>query len=119
MALIVDLFDPDSGPYSYLDALEHDAAGFESYRKKLWGSQALVSRGAHFLPQLRDGDLHVFPDDLTAFEAECRMVADAVSDIVPELRLDPSRIAGIERYINNFLHAVQLARSRGAGVCIT
>lgn len=37
MTLVIDLFDPSSGPYSYLNAIEYDMAGFESYRTQLWG----------------------------------------------------------------------------------
>lgn len=48
MTLIVDLFDPIDN--SYLNAIENDAAGVESSRTKIWGSQSLVARGATFFP---------------------------------------------------------------------
>ena len=89
MTLAVDLFDPVEGPYSYLNAIENDAAGFESYRKGLCGAQSLISRGAIFFPQLADGDLWVFPNDLDAFRTECSMVHDAAAEIADELWSKP------------------------------
>ena len=119
MTLIVDLFDATEGPYSYLNAIENDAAGFESYRKKLWGSQSLVSRGATFFPQLADGDLWVFPNDLDAFRAECSMVHDAAHDIASELWSKPEQSEHIRAYIARFYAAIGLAVERNAGVCIS
>lgn len=118
MTLVVDLFDPERGAYAYLNAIPDDAAGFEVYRAVLWGSEPLVARGARFFPQLRDADLWVFPDELEAFAAECRMVDRFADSISRELSGQPDA-DHIRRYINRFLRAVDLARARGAGVCIS
>ena len=119
MTLVVDLFDAAEGPYSYLNAIENDAAGFESYRKDLWGSQSLISRGAKFFPQLVDGDLWVFPDDLNAFRNECAMVHDAAVYIADELWDKPQQAEHIRNYITTFYGAIDLAIERNAGVCIS
>ncbi len=119
MTLIVDLFDPVAGGYSYLNAIECDAAGFESYRKELWGSQSLVKRGARFFPQLNDTDLFVYPADLSAFAAECRMIESESEAIAKELWGRTSDGANIRDYMKRFVDAITLAEQRGAGVCIT
>ena len=119
MTLVVDLFDAAKGPYSYLNAVECDAAGFESFRIGLWGSQSLISRGAKFFPQLANGDLWVFPDDLDAFHAECFMVHDAAPRIADELWGNPEKSEDITRYIQNFYYAIKLAQERNVGVCIS
>ena len=54
MTLIVDLFAPDSGPYSYLDELDHDAAALRVIPQATLGFAGTgVTRALDFLPQLR------------------------------------------------------------------
>ncbi len=120
MALIVDLFDPVAGPYSYLNAIECDAAGFESYRKELWGSQSLVKRGARFFPQLNSADLFVYPADLSAFAEECRMIESESETIANEIwGPNSDGAANIRDYMRRFTDAIKLAEQRAAGVCIS
>ena len=119
MTLVVDLFDPETGPYSYLNALDNDAAGGESFRTRVWGSDALVSRGAVFLPQLKDSDLFVFPDDLPAFADECRMIAASATEIATDIWSDPDCAESLHRYTATFLGAIELAIERSVGVCIS
>lgn len=119
MTLVIDLFDPGTGPYSYLNALDNDAAGGESFRKQVWGSDALVSRGAVFLPQLRDSDLFVFPVDLPAFANECRMISTTATEIATDIWSDPDCATSLHRYTATFLAAIELAIQRDAGVCIS
>ena len=145
MSLIVDLFvfNPAKERCEYLNAVEINAAGFESYRHELWGSAALINCGARFFPQLRDNDLWVFPDDLPAFKEECEMVRRSAADIATELwsqrprhtwrtwctwcawfwsgfQVDRrSEAEQIREYMDRFLAAVELAQKRDAGVCIS
>ena len=65
--------------------LDDNAAGFESYREFLWGSDAMSSRGMTFFPQLRDGDIYVAPDELEAFRLECLRVIEHSDSIADEL----------------------------------
>ncbi|BDM81772.1 hypothetical protein [Acaryochloris marina] len=119
MTLVIDLFDPSSGPYSYLNAIEYDMAGFESYRTQLWGAQSLIRRGARYFPQLNDGDLFVYPEELDLFAAECHMIyADSVA-IAQEIWRNKAQSARIQTYMKRFLSAIDLAKQRNAGVCIS
>lgn len=119
MTLVVDLFDPSSDPYSYLNAIEYDAAGFESYRTNLWGSQSLIRRGARYFPKLKDGDLFVYPEELDLLANECQMIyADSVA-IAQEIWCNKAQSARIQIYMERFLSAIDLAKQRNAGVCIS
>ena len=117
MSLVIDLFDPASGDYAYLNAVEHDAAGFERYRSALWGARALKERGARFFPQLNHGDLFVYPADLDAFTAECQMILGDAAAIADEA--DGPDAEQLRRYMTRFLTIITEARDRGVGVCIS
>ncbi|MEZ4382807.1 MAG: hypothetical protein R3A79_15845 [Nannocystaceae bacterium] len=119
MSLVIDLFDPVAGDYAYLNAVENDAAGFESYRRAVWGAEALRRRGLLLLPRLRDGDLFVYPAALDAFAAECAAIRDDAAAIAGELGGDAAFAERLVDYATRFLAATALARSRGAGVCIS
>ncbi len=119
MTLIIDLFDPVKGPYSYLDAIENDAAGFESYRHAVWGAVGSVYAKARFLPQLRDDDLWVYPQELEAFAEECRQLHAVAPSLARALWGAPEGAESLRRYLDRFLAAIELARERGVGVCIS
>ncbi len=119
MTFVIDLFDATTGPYSYLNAIEYDAAGFESYRKTLWGAPSLVSRGCRFFPQLDGADLFVYPKDLNAFADECRKIESESESIAHEIWGCNSDGSKIREYMHRFLDAIKLAEERKAGVCIT
>ncbi len=119
VTLVLDLFNPAEGPYAYLNAIEDDAAGFESYRQRLWSAPPLVARGAHFLPQLAQGDLFVFPEQLADFVAECTSLRDDVDAIATALWGSKSGADEIRRYLDRFLAAAALAEQRAVGVCIS
>ncbi len=119
MTLIIDLFDPAEGPYSYLNAIEVDAAGFESYRWKVWGAVGSVDADARFLPQLRAADLWVYPAELDAFAEECRRLHAAAPALARAIWGAPEGAEALRRYLDRFLAAIALARQRGAGVSIS
>lgn len=119
MTLIVDLFDPVAGWYSYLNAIEDNAAGFESYRQKLWGSESLSKRGARFFPKLDGSDLFVDPEELAAFADECRMIESESETIAKEIWGQEADGESIRDYMNRFLNAIRIAHERNVGVCIT
>ena len=119
MILVVDLFDPMAGRYSYLDAIQNDVAGDESCRKTLWGSQSLTDRHAKYFPQLVADDLHVYPCDLDAFAEECQMVNEEAATIALEIYKDEGKARDIEAYVARVVFAIQAARDLKAGVCIS
>ncbi|MCA9663910.1 MAG: hypothetical protein KC486_36630 [Myxococcales bacterium] len=118
MSLVIDLFDPAAGDYAYLNAVDVDAAGFESYRRAVWGSEALRRRGLRLLPRLRERDLFVYPHELDAFAAECAAIRGDAEAIAAELG-DAAFAERLREYTARFLGVVALARERGAGVCIS
>jgi len=119
VTLVVDLFNPAEGPYAYLNAIEDDAAGFESYRLRLWSGPPLVARGARFLPRLARGDLFVFPEQLPEFAEECRSLRDDADAIAIALWGSSDGANEIRRYLDRFLSAAALAEQRAVGVCIS
>jgi len=119
VTLLVDLFNPAEGPYAYLNAIEDDAAGFESYRLRLWSAPPLVARGARFLPQLAHSDLFVFPEELADFASECRSLRDDADEIAITLWGTSDGAAELRRYLDRFISAAALAEQRAVGVCIS
>ena len=119
MILIVDLFDPIVGKYSYLDAIPNDVAGEEACRKTLWGSESLTNRNAKFFPQLVNDDLHVYPEELDAFAEECQMVNEEAATIAAEVYHDENKAKDIEEYVARIVYAIQAARDHTVGVCIS
>jgi len=79
---MISLYRPASHETIMLD---DNAAGFERYRQFLWGSDAMSSRGMKFFPQLRNGDIHVGPDELEAFRLECLEVIEQSDSIAEEI----------------------------------
>lgn len=119
MTLAVSSFwnDPETGTRErFMDSAEDRyMAGVEQARWDLWGSEAVRRRGATFLPRLAHGDLWVDNEQLDAFEKE---VAALKTDLVGLHSELDHRIDTLAHYLDNFLRAIEHARSRGGGVCI-
>ena len=62
----MDFIEPDSP--------SEELAGFESYRKKLYGSQAAVSLGLRLLPSLATQDLYAEGPQLERLRGEAELV---------------------------------------------
>ncbi len=141
MTLSLNLFDPARGMYAYLECDEldgRDAAGFEDYRSRLWGSYAMRRRAYRFFPVLRSADLFVFPHEFDCFKLECDSVWAESRPIASEIwphgvierycpirrreRIRAVRVHGarsIRTYIARIRFATALAESRGLGVSIS
>lgn len=121
MTLVVSAHWRDSSTgesHDYTDWSDgHHMAGVECARSELWGSDAVKSRGAKYLPQLKENDLWVEPSDLDSFEAEVRMLLEAVPELRSELGRGPD--CTLPHYLNNFIRTIEFARSKGGGVSIT
>ncbi|MFI6856229.1 hypothetical protein [Streptomyces sp. NPDC050416] len=67
MTLAVDVFVRDTdGEWRVLDVPEgcSDSAGFEAWRRTVWGSEAVRSLGARHLPVLAEDNLFVEADEV-------------------------------------------------------
>ncbi|MFE6868157.1 hypothetical protein ACFVFS_16530 [Kitasatospora sp. NPDC057692] len=94
MSLTVHVFLVDArGEVRVQDTPEGhaDLAGFEDWRTRVWGSEAVRSLGAGFFPVLAGADLHVEPEDVPAFLRECRLLRENLERIVAET--EPVRTA--------------------------
>lgn len=121
MSLVVSAFwcDPATGDTHELTDWEngHHMAGVERARWELWGSEPVRRRGATFLPQLAESDLWVGPDELDGFVSEVRRLSDETDALRAELGRPPDCL--LPHYLDNFLRAAELGRSRGGGINIT
>jgi hypothetical protein len=96
-------------------------AGFESWRREVWGSAVVHSLGARFFPELAVGDLTVAPDQVSDFLVECALIRSHLEAVAPwcdpalrderSMRTVSARLANIEA-------AVERARGCGGGVIV-
>lgn len=100
------LDDPDDGS---------DMAGFENSRTKLWGSPCARALGARFLPELGDDDLHVQPEDVEDFLAECRLLRGHTAELAAHSGYREDYVAA---RLANITRAALRARSVGGGVLV-
>jgi hypothetical protein len=120
MSLIVCTFhrDPATGAYiddPYPKEPGRDLAGFEVWRINVWGADAAIRRGAHFLPTLAKSDLYVEHEELDTFEAECHLLLHDIEGFAAEINGDR---AAIRHRLENFLWAINQARQGNGGVYI-
>lgn len=134
MSLIVSLFQ---APHDA--SFEGDTSfGFERYRTDLWGTDTVRATGVTLIPQLADRDVYVGHEQLDAIEAEAntllaraRETASVVFDeghpgpgaVVADGQLHDAFGPGsptdsINRYLNNLLRCISLARHHKCGVVI-
>ncbi|MFF3487593.1 hypothetical protein ACFYXC_30575 [Streptomyces sp. NPDC002701] len=149
MSLSVDVYVPRAeGGIEVLDVPpgRSDAAGRESWRTEVWGSEPVRSLGARFLPRLAIEDLAVAPDEVSAFIAECDLVRTHAARIAEHLGAGPETgteagteaepeagpntgLAGpgtsaewhadeVSRYLDNILDAARRASDVGGGIII-
>ncbi len=93
-------------------------AGLENYRTDVWGTDAARKRGAKFLPTLAENDLYIDNEELDAFEAECYELLNDLTAFTIEICGAFNADRGIPffmNYLENFLKAVDYARSLGEG----
>lgn len=127
MSLSVDVFVVgDDGKWDVLDVPEgcSDLAGFESWRRTVWGSEAVRSLGARFFPVLASEDiLEIWPGELSAFVEECALLRsnlglisrDAAASAVGR-ELDQEE--AVSRRLTNIEDAAARAQRVGGGVVV-
>jgi hypothetical protein len=77
VSLRVDVYTRTAdGAMEVLDvpANSSDLAGFESWRRSVWGSDRVRALGAEFFPVLATQDLYVEPDGVERFQRECALL---------------------------------------------
>ncbi|MGI5341606.1 hypothetical protein ACQEVS_31490 [Streptomyces sp. CA-181903] len=61
-------------------------AGFEQWRTTVWGSEAVRSLGARFLPVPAEQDLRVDAGQVRAFRRECAVLRENPEEVLAGLR---------------------------------
>lgn len=119
MSLLVSPYvrDPVSGEISWLECAYpdkvNDLAGFEVYRKILWGSQAMSALDFELLPTLVEYDILAEGKWLDELEKEARMLAEKAAAVAAGTIHDESRV---RFYARNILFAVEAARAAKGGI---
>ncbi|WP_269858008.1 hypothetical protein [Streptomyces sp. RPT161] len=94
-------------------------AGFERWRTRVWGSEAVRSLGARFFPVLAAADLQVDVDQVPAFLRECALLREHLETIVagtPAVRTVEEHRDVISRRLANIEDAARRAQAMGGGV---
>jgi hypothetical protein len=124
MTLAVDVFVRDTnGEWRVLDAPEgcDDSAGFEAWRRTVWGSGTVRSLGARHLPVLAEDNLFVEADDVPGFLREVALLR-ANLDLIAATTERPRGIAErryqLESRLRNIEATALRALGSGAGVLI-
>ncbi|MEV5197656.1 hypothetical protein [Streptomyces sp. NPDC053720] len=118
MTLLVHTFVHDEqGKWQLLDDPDDgsDMAGFESSRTKLWGSEHARAVGARFFPELAADDLHVQPEDVEDFLAECELMRRHTAELGAHSGYGEEYVAA---RLANITRAALRARSVGGGVLV-
>lgn len=118
MSLLVNVYTrtPD-GEMVFVHPAEHseELAGFESYRRKLYGSEAARVLGLRLLPKLDGEDLYVEGADLDRLRAEAEMALANVERFEAETGVTVERL---RPRFENIIAATQRAAELDGGVVI-
>jgi hypothetical protein len=119
MTVKIDVFvrNSENGDMEWIDRpLGKDLAGFEIYRKLLWGNPILVSLGLSLLPKLGEGEwLVVEGANLNQLELEADVIKLHTIQISAVSQIDGEKI---EFYADNLIQAVHDAQKLMGGVSI-
>jgi hypothetical protein len=124
MTLAVDVFVRDAdGEWRVLDVPEgcDDSAGFESWRRTVWGSGTVRSLGARYLPVLAEDNLLVEAPEVPDFLREVALLRanlDLIAATTERPRGITERRDQLESRLRNIEAAALRALESGAGVLI-
>lgn len=126
MSLRVDVFTVrDDDDFVVLDVPKgvSDLAGFESWRRTVWGSDAVRSLGAEFLPRLkRESEVRIAPHEVPGFMDEVTLLQNNL-ELIATRQEDAGKsfvqnVYEIESRLNNIHAAAQRALLVRGGVVI-
>ncbi|QCD58478.1 hypothetical protein [Streptomyces hawaiiensis] len=124
MTLAVDVFVRDAnGEWRVLDVPQgcDDSAGFESWRRTVWGSETVRSLGARRLPVLAEDNLFVEADEVPGFLREVALLR-ANLDLIAATTERPRGITERRDQLGSRLRNIEATALRalesGAGVLI-
>lgn len=127
MSLSVDVFVLDGDGKKEFEESPSDGsdlAGFEAWRKTVWGGRGVRALGAGFFPVLADGDLTVWPAEVADFLAECALLREHLSEVAPHpnpQRPDDPHAETIDQVssrLANIQQAAERALKTGGGVML-
>ncbi|MFC8228600.1 hypothetical protein [Streptomyces sp. NPDC057287] len=124
MSLSVDVFLVGAdGRREVLDVPDgcDDSAGFESWRTRVWGSEAVRSVGAAFFPVLTDADVQVQPEQVPALLRECALLSGNLGMIAASIDAGQTRTDyhdAVSDRLANVEDAARRALAVGGGVLI-
>ena|SRR5258708_4215248 len=120
LSLDVSMRDPQTGKLVSVELpLGYDLMGFESYRKRLWGTEVMKELGLELLPSLGEGAYLVLrtPEQITQLAHEAELMRDNIDKI--REALGPDMVFTLERtYLRNLFNAVKVARSVGGEISV-
>lgn len=118
MSLSVDVFfrEPGGG-MRVLDVPAgcNDSAGFESWRHKVWGSDAVRALGARFLPRVFDEWMEVPAGELPGLLDEIALLRARLDPIAAAVEVHPTALG---KRLDNIEAAARRAQELGAWVII-
>ena len=115
MSLIITVDDPNI-PDSSSDEHFYGLAGFESYRTKLWGTEAIKKRSL-LLYQIKE-NIYIEEDQFLDFEQQCKLVNDEAEQISNEIIGSDDFTKSIKTYMKTFLDAHKYAKERNCELII-
>lgn len=118
MSLLVNAYTrgPD-GSMMFIEPEDHsrELAGFESYRQKLYGSQAARALGLQLLPTLSGSDLYAEGDDVERLHAEAELAIANIKSFEDETG---ATCDSLRPRFENIIAAARQASAVGGGVVI-
>jgi len=119
MSLSISIFKAhpasgEIGPPRLLDGAR-GLGGVELTRTTLWGSTAVASLGAKYLPRLAHEALWVAHEELDEFVRECTHLLENAGRLAAQTPWDGGYIV---RCLRNFVAAAVSARTDGGGIVI-
>ena len=118
MSLLVNVYTRTSdGKMAIVDPAEHadELAGFESYRQKVYGSDAARALGLRLLPQLDGDNLYAEGADVDRLRAEAEIALANIEQFEAEA---DAPAASLRPRFENIIAAARRAVELGGGVVI-
>ncbi|MEM1098494.1 MAG: hypothetical protein AAGH92_06850 [Planctomycetota bacterium] len=122
MSLMIVVYDPCAEESDHT-AHYSNAAGFEIYREKLWGTPAIEKRSP-LLFALKHSDVRILPGQFVEFEQQVELLQKQTKQVIREI--EPNRtkprdrraaylmIRRLRDYVKSFQEGLVFARAHGS-----